>query len=190
MGTGLGLSISRSIVRRLGGELSVESVFGEGATFLCLLPIPTRDMRKRAFQRAVIKPRESSAPPSMRVLVVEDDVQLLRSYARLLSADHRMIVAHDAREAVDLLNSGSGADIAFVELDLLEIEGGSLLDWLHSHRPELARRTVLVTSTGGAPKHAELLRQYRGHVLHKPVRGELVLETIARLANPSQPPPA
>ncbi len=72
-----------------------------------------------------------------------------------------------------------------LELDLLEIEGGSLLDWLHSHRPELARRTVLVTSMGSAPEHAELLRQYPGKVLHKPMRGEVVLETIARLANPA-----
>jgi CheY-like chemotaxis protein len=190
MGTGLGLSISRSIVRRLGGELSVESVYGEGATFICLLPIPTRDMLRRAFKRTVIRARETVTPPSMRVLVVEDDVQLLRSYARLLSASHRMIVAHDGREAMELLDSGSGADIALVELDLLDIGGSSLLDWLQIHRPELARRTVLVTSMGSAPEHAELLRQYPGKVLHKPLRGEAVLETIARLATPSHPPPA
>ncbi|MFT3922314.1 MAG: ATP-binding protein [Myxococcales bacterium] len=189
MGTGLGLSISRSIVRRLGGELSVESVYGEGATFICFLPIPTRDMLRSAFKRTVIRARDTSASSSMRVLVVEDDVQLLRSYARLLGASHRMIVAHDGREAVDLLESGSGADIALLELDLLDIGDGSLLDWLQTHRPELARRTVLVTSMGSAPEHAELLHQYPGKVLHKPMRGEIVLETIARLANPSQPPP-
>ena len=38
-GTGLGLPISRRIVRQFGGELWVESVPGEGATFSFTLPL-------------------------------------------------------------------------------------------------------------------------------------------------------
>jgi signal transduction histidine kinase len=38
-GTGLGLPISRQIVRQFGGELWVESVPGEGATFSFTLPL-------------------------------------------------------------------------------------------------------------------------------------------------------
>ena len=38
-GTGLGLSISRDVIRKLGGELDVETVVGRGATFIVTLPI-------------------------------------------------------------------------------------------------------------------------------------------------------
>jgi two-component system phosphate regulon sensor histidine kinase PhoR len=38
-GTGLGLSIARELVEAHGGSIAVQSVFGEGATFTCRLPL-------------------------------------------------------------------------------------------------------------------------------------------------------
>lgn len=38
-GTGLGLSIARELIEAHGGSIAVESVFGEGATFTCWLPL-------------------------------------------------------------------------------------------------------------------------------------------------------
>ncbi len=186
LGTGLGLSISREILRRLGGELSVESVFGEGATFLCFLPISSAEALERAGRAtapdSASAPASAPATDSASVLVVDDDERVLRSYARLLGQDHRLMVAYDGQEAMELIESGSAPDVLVVEVDLPGSNGREFVGWLQAEHPALARRTILATSGGSRASFQEFLHAYSGIIVHKPLRGPELLAAIEAVA--------
>ena len=68
-GTGLGLSVVFQIVAAHGGHISVDSVPGEGSTFHMFIPAVDHGLREEPDQRH----EPAMLPPSLRVLLVEDD---------------------------------------------------------------------------------------------------------------------
>lgn len=174
-GTGLGLSISRSILRRLGGDLVVESVHGEGATFIAIIPLPKAEQLRAALGRS---PVPESARPARRaaVLVVNDDAHLLRVYPRILGERYAVLLASDAQEAIDMLSSGSAVDAIVTDLQTREMDGRQLYAWLLEQRPDLAPRTVFVASA--AEMSPEFLKQVATRHLEKPLRREELFQAV------------
>lgn len=98
-GTGLGLSISKDFIRMMGGDLKVESEYGQGSEFYFTISQGKADENSDAIVKQVWRPRQFKAPDA-RVLVV-DDTDINRMIIKELLAPLEM--------SVDTVDSGEKA---------------------------------------------------------------------------------
>jgi CheY-like chemotaxis protein len=72
------------------------------------------------------------------VLVVDDE-PLICSLASdcLRDAGYRTLEAHNARQAIDLLEKGEHVDVVFSDVQMPGMDGFELQRWLRQHRPRV-----------------------------------------------------
>jgi len=180
LGTGLGLSISRSIMRRLGGDMLVESVHGDGASFLLVVPRANTDDLEAAR-------RSSASAPSLddggrhAVMVMGAPAPMMRAYGRALAEGHDVVFAEDPNEAIELLTSETRADVLITEIDLTDGAAKPFLAWLRRDEPELARRVIYVSSDPSTDRHGDLARLGIRHLV-KPVTRDALRTAIRATA--------
>jgi signal transduction histidine kinase/CheY-like chemotaxis protein len=69
-GTGLGLNITKRFCQMMGGDVTVESIYGQGTTFIIDLPSTVIDKNKT---EPVIQITKIDNPGSKTILVIDDD---------------------------------------------------------------------------------------------------------------------
>ena len=93
-GTGLGLAITRRFARMLGGEVTVESVEGQGSTFRMTIPVETTALE----QGEVIATAEGPL-----ILVVDDDPVQRDLMSRTLAKEgYRVALAEDGDKGLEM----------------------------------------------------------------------------------------
>jgi len=112
-GTGLGLSQVYGFTRQSGGAVTVDSKPGKGASVSLYLPLIAASATTAATAEAL--PR--ALGPGLRVLLVEDDVQVGELVDALLTdLGHTVTRAEHADAALVLLNAGQPFDLMLTDL--------------------------------------------------------------------------
>jgi hypothetical protein len=127
-GTGLGLAICDRLISRMGGELKVDSVLGEGSRFWFTLPL----VEGRSVARQELDELESDLPSfdarlapghTLLALVVDDNVANRHIMSSLLeSAGVRVVTAEGGLNAIERAQTDR-PQIIFMDLKMNDLDG-------------------------------------------------------------------
>jgi PAS domain S-box-containing protein len=182
-GTGLGLSLSRRYARALGGDVTASSRLGEGSRFCFTFnarigrggiagPIRPGSVLQLAPEQA-----------ACRLLVVDDDPGNCAMLSIMLREVGFVVeVAASAAQALERLLQSPRLDLVLMDKRLPEMDGYEAIRRLRE-LPGCRELPVLVVTASGFAEEKELaLAAGAAGFVAKPVRRELLLAEISRVA--------
>ncbi|TXM87415.1 response regulator, partial [Methylobacterium sp. WL116] len=143
-GTGLGLALSRAFAQLLGGDITVDSVEGQGTSFTLRVPAVAPERAVAAAPAAPAVPENQMTVGDL-VLVIDDEASQRELMTRFLERQRFAVrTAGDGRTGLDLAKSLKPRAI-LLDVMMPEMDGWSVLAALKAD-PETAGIPVVMVS--------------------------------------------
>lgn len=192
IGTGLGLSLTRDLVYLHHGDIKCHSELGKGTTFTVTLPINKEAFTPdEIFERpsaeftlpentikdiSAIIPDVNAEPQegeldddAYRLLVVEDNPELLMLMQQLLKTQYRVYIAPNGAEALKIVQS-KRLDLIISDVMMPEMDGYELTRTLKSDERYDHLPIILLTAKTQEEDEDEALEAGADEIITKPFR--------------------
>ncbi len=175
-GTGLGLATAYATFRDLGGDITCESVLGEGSEFIITLPVHDfvgpEAVVPSTSRPIVIADPESTTP--RRLLVIDDETLVRKVLRKVLSK--RGFEVEEAENGTVGLSKISDAQAPYhlvvLDLSMPGLSGEEVLERLRSSHPSLP--VVILSGFVEDPDRVASANA----VLNKPISSRVLVDTI------------
>jgi GAF domain-containing protein/CheY-like chemotaxis protein len=167
--TGLGLAVAYGTVHRHGGQITIESAPGDGATVTFWIP-------SAAHAEMVADPTAGAETPrGASVLVIDDEADVRDLVADVLAAHgHRITVASGGREGLARFEAGN-YDVVLTDLGMSDLDGWEVARAIKSSRGD----TPVLLLTGGADPADSAASTLVNGILRKPFGLDELAATVA-----------
>ncbi|HWB99458.1 MAG TPA: response regulator, partial [Bryobacteraceae bacterium] len=176
-GSGLGLALTKRIVEAQGGRVEVHSQFGQGSTFVAILP---RVLNLSPAKAALPVLPAAAESRSSRILVIDDERDAGRLAEMLVSAGYQVQTAYTAADALAKCQSQIFEAIT-LDLRLPDCSGWELLRAIRATGLNGATPVIVVSLV--AEKEAAAAFQIN-NFLTKPVEASDLVNALERAGAP------
>jgi signal transduction histidine kinase/CheY-like chemotaxis protein len=166
-GTGLGLTIARRMANIMGGDITVESIVGEGSTFT--FSVQAEVVEWTAVEAAEAIAAEIDEGQSLNVLVVEDHpVNRMILEAWLGSAGHTTASAENGQIAVDMA-ADQAFDLIIMDVNMPVMDGLSATRLIREAGANAETPIAVLSASARSEDHAAGLEAGADAYLNKPI---------------------